>query len=238
MEKARTGYIIRFANDATPATCVKCNQLKNTSEFYTHSVRGDGAVRYRNPCKECRRNGGRKEWSRPIHTEITRSGKQTCKKCKETKPLSEFYCNGCFADGEKKYRSTCKICVGYKSSKRYHQEKDKTVFKKGLSPKNYITFLINKCSLRGRNHTLDINYMLDLYEKQKGLCALSGRPMTHITGKGRLMTNISIDRIDSNIGYIKGNVQLTCLAPNLMKQNMSKEELLNWCLDIVRSKNG
>lgn len=238
MKKDRAGYIIRLNGDESPATCVKCGNTKSIFDFYTHSIRSDGAIRYRNPCKDCRKKGPRTQWSRPVHAEIISSGKQKCGKCHEIKPLEEFYSNGCYKDGVKKYRTTCIKCVLEKSTEKYQQNKHETTYKRGLTARNYITNLINKSSHRKRNHTLDINYVMDLYNNQNGLCALSGRKMTHITGKGRVWTNISIDRIDSRLDYVKGNVQLVCLGPNLMKQNMHQDEMVSWCRDIVRKYDG
>jgi hypothetical protein len=53
-----------------------------------------------------------------------------------------------------------------------------------------------------------------LWEKQKGLCALTGIPMTYKFYEGRVNTNLSVDRIDSAKGYSKDNVQLVCMAAN------------------------
>ena len=36
---------------------------------------------------------------------------------------------------------------------------------------------------------------------------------------------VSIDRIDSSKGYIKGNVQLVCVLYNLMKNKLPEEEM-------------
>lgn len=57
--------------------------------------------------------------------------------------------------------------------------------------------------------------------------------MTYCAGSGRVNTNISIDRIDSSIGYVRGNVQFVCDVANRMKQDLSQEELLVWCKKIL-----
>jgi hypothetical protein len=56
--------------------------------------------------------------------------------------------------------------------------------------------------------------------------------MTFIVGQGVVHTNISIDRIDSSLGYDEGNLQLVCRQANIMKQQMSCQELASWCEDI------
>ena len=98
------------------------------------------------------------------------------------------------------------------------------------SARHFISRLLNK---KSRNRHLDLDYVMGIYDAQKGNCALSGIKMTYISGKGRIPTNISIDRIDSNLGYIEGNIQLVCCAVNLAKSNWSEEEFVDICRKIV-----
>lgn len=87
--------------------------------------------------------------------------------------------------------------------------------------------------------TITIEYIWDLYVKQKGICAISGLPlMLHL--KGKKVTShdyfsyvtASLDRIDSNIGYIPGNVQWVHKWVNIMKNSMSDEQLKYICQTI------
>jgi hypothetical protein len=57
--------------------------------------------------------------------------------------------------------------------------------------------------------------------------------MTYQAGSGRVNTNISIDRIDSSVGYVRDNVQFVCDVANRMKQDLSQKELLVWCKRIL-----
>ena len=99
------------------------------------------------------------------------------------------------------------------------------------NPPAYIAHLLCKA---WRKH-IPLEYILDLYEKQKGLCALSGIRMTFIkkTDGNKIHTNLSIDRIDSSIGYEIGNIQLVCAIVNVMKSTLLKPELQWWCSKIV-----
>jgi hypothetical protein len=60
--------------------------------------------------------------------------------------------------------------------------------------------------------------------------------MSTIVGKGKHSTNISIDRIDSNKGYTKDNIQLVCAYVNIMKSDKSIEELKYFCQCILNNK--
>lgn len=79
---------------------------------------------------------------------------------------------------------------------------------------------------------LSVDYVLSLYEKQNGLCSLSGIKMTWDTLNGRVPTNLSIDRISSYIGYTKENVQLVCRIVNVMKSNLGQLEFIDLCRKI------
>lgn len=79
----------------------------------------------------------------------------------------------------------------------------------------------------------DSTYLRRLYDLQNGLCAISKVPMTYIEGKGRIPTNVSVDKIFPNKKYTKDNVQLVCTAVNSMKSDLDIEQLLIFCKGIV-----
>lgn len=238
--RAFNSYIIRHPGDTSPAICPKCLIDKPPSEYHIHSVRKDGAVRYRPYCKLCRRVRARKPRVRPVHAGISASGQQTCRFCHVTKPLSEFYANGCFSDGVKRYRSRCKTCVLEKATRDHPVVYLAKAAKRSANPKNFISTVLNHAAARKQHLGFDIDlmYLLSVYERQQGRCALSGVPMTYRAGSGRVPTNISIDRIDSRKGYCRGNVQFVCDVVNRMKQDMSEAELRRWCRYILEAENG
>lgn len=80
--------------------------------------------------------------------------------------------------------------------------------------------------------TITIDSMMALYEKQGGLCAVTGLRLTH--DRSTPPTNVSIDRIDNNRGYVDDNVRLVCSAVNLMQQRLSDEETAFWCEAILK----
>jgi hypothetical protein len=66
---------------------------------------------------------------------------------------------------------------------------------------------------RGRKLDFDIDapFMIDLFAKQDVRCALSGIVMVH---KPMSHWQASIDRIDTDLGYVRGNVRWVCLEFN------------------------
>jgi hypothetical protein len=73
-------------------------------------------------------------------------------------------------------------------------------------------------------------YLLDLYKQQNGICPLSKLRMKHQWGS---LYSISVDRIDSALGYVPGNVQLVTKAANLLKNEDTQAEALAY-FDAVR----
>lgn len=81
----------------------------------------------------------------------------------------------------------------------------------------------------------DLTYLLNLYVEQSGKCAISGIQLTSLLYEGHINTNASIDRINSHKGYSKNNIQLVCSIVNKMKLDMTKEELMFYCKEILRN---
>lgn len=88
---------------------------------------------------------------------------------------------------------------------------------------------------KGYNILFDWTFLKGLWELQKGKCAISGVQMTYEMFGGRIFTNVSVDRIDPCEGYNKENIQLVCMAVNQMKSDMSLEELLYFCEQIINN---
>lgn len=83
---------------------------------------------------------------------------------------------------------------------------------------------------------LDPDLLLEKWNEQNGLCALSKFPMTHCRGKGELNYNASVDRINNHKGYTKGNTHLVCRAVNRMKSDFSLEEFMALCKGIIKNE--
>ncbi len=80
-----------------------------------------------------------------------------------------------------------------------------------------------------RNRQLKFEITLDdlveIWETQYGRCAISNYPME--TSFNSLFS-VSVDRIDSSKGYIKGNIQLVCQAINFAKNQYTNEEMIRF----------
>jgi len=76
-------------------------------------------------------------------------------------------------------------------------------------------------------------YIAELFDRQEGICALSEVPLQDDEGGDRQLC-CSLDRIDSDGHYARGNLQLVCRFINAWKSNREDEEFKR-LIDIVRS---
>ena len=75
---------------------------------------------------------------------------------------------------------------------------------------------------------IDNTYLKELWDSIDGKCYYSGLPMTLASNDVRKKNDIfkmaSLDRIDSSIGYVKGNVQFCIAALNYAKNDRSDQD--------------
>lgn len=83
----------------------------------------------------------------------------------------------------------------------------------------------------GYDFDLDRDFLWELYQKQDGRCALSGWPIKF--AQENKDNTCSIDRIDSNKGYTKDNVQLTHKIVNRCKLNCPEEFFYAICKSVA-----
>jgi hypothetical protein len=82
---------------------------------------------------------------------------------------------------------------------------------------------------RGLAWRLDREKTVKLIAESR-LCALSGRTLIHEIGN---IDSPSIDRIDSRLGYTKSNIQIVSAAVNKAKMDMSDEDFVEMCRQVV-----
>jgi|688.fasta_scaffold291909_3 hypothetical protein len=90
--------------------------------------------------------------------------------------------------------------------------------------------------------SVDLDYLYKIGEKQNWLCALTGIPLeftrggTYWGGKWCNPNSCTIDRINNNKGYVKGNVQLVTWKANCMRNHWPLKEFINLCKQIAKFK--
>jgi len=87
--------------------------------------------------------------------------------------------------------------------------------------------VLNNAKIRGIEVGITIEDAWNLFTSQNRKCAISGVDIG-FGANCNMETTASLDRIDSRIGYIIGNVQWVHKCINLMKLDHSMSDLLGW----------
>lgn len=82
---------------------------------------------------------------------------------------------------------------------------------------------------------VDIAYLKEIWEKQNGICPFTGWELilpNTVDGWDESSSRVkraSLDRIDSEKGYLKGNVRFVSVMANYAKNKLNDYELINFC---------
>lgn len=72
-----------------------------------------------------------------------------------------------------------------------------------------------------------VDYLYTIFLKQNKKCALTKQKIS-------IGDDASVDRINSHLYYIEGNLQWVHKTVNQMKRGLSNEEFISWCKTISR----
>jgi hypothetical protein len=131
-----------------------------------------------------------------------------------------------------KFKYKCKICTN-KHRRNFTRMSNKDDLNYFL--KEVLSAAKSRAIKKSLEYDMSMEFLEELWNNQKGKCAITHIDMTHTILQGRIPTNLSIDRIDSNRGYTRTNVQFVCVAINIMKSNLSMSELKYFCKLIIQN---
>jgi hypothetical protein len=107
----------------------------------------------------------------------------------------------------------------------------------GSIPSAYFNDLKKNAKSRNLDFNLSPESLDFLYKKQKGKCAISGLNIAFDVDINQSNTYpASLDRINSSVGYVDGNIQWVAREVNHMKWSLKEEDFLFFCEAIVRHK--
>jgi hypothetical protein len=106
---------------------------------------------------------------------------------------------------------------------------------------NYWSQVRIGASKRNLAFDISIEYAWQLFINQNRKCALTDLELTFASDKPiklrKQYANASLDRIDSQIGYIKSNIQWVHKDINVMKMGMLEEDFILYCKLVARKFN-
>lgn len=152
-----------------------------------------------------------------------------CSSCGEVKTPEEFH-NSNSASNTSKKAYCCKSCVSKKQSKRNMTE---IGYKANLWQN-----LKGNAKRRGISVEIEKSDIDKLFKSQGGLCAVTGMPMQFSAlESGKNSYAVSVDRIDNDLGYTRSNIRLVCARVNLMKMELSDDQMMFWCGAILKGSD-
>ena len=193
-------------------TCSRCKENLPINNFSKDKYAKDG---FRSSCKACEK--GRYYNRKDARVRTTEP--QNCRKCNIIKLASEFNTHTLYKNGLSKY---CKNCE--KLIKNEYKYKSINNFLKLL----YRTSKGNsKTRCKKVDFSISFDEWVNIYNNQQGKCALTGIEMT--ISRENNNYNISPDRIDSDKGYTKDNIQFVCVEINIAKNEHTNNEFIEMC---------
>ncbi len=141
------------------------------------------------------------------------------KPCPECGDLKS-YLRLCYAKQSLELNKCCKKCSNRKTD-NCHRGYFKNI------PITWFNKFKNSAKIRGLSFNITIEDIYNMYQLQSGKCFLSGKEINW-ADFGQKHT-VSLDRINSNIGYEIENVQLVHKDINFMKQSYSQDYFIEMC---------
>jgi len=139
------------------------------------------------------------------------------------------------AKRRERYRSDPLFRKQASAKKKINYQKIKELSKNNprLALSRLLTKIKSRAKIKKQDFDLTIDYIMTLWERQKGKCKLSGLPMTSGIGSGKM--KVSIDRINSNKGYTKRNSQLVRTDVNIAKNDLAQKEFIKICKSVAKN---
>lgn len=206
-------------------TCKKCGLTLPVDEFSKNSSTKDG---YLSTCKMCRGTIN-------INTPKT----IVCPVCELEKPYWEFKIASHSPTGR---MWACKQCIDNKptdiSEISYRRKYDSVFHEKSKQQKreSHKRNIVHNMWKRAKTRSKKYNYEFNIEESDiiiPKYCPLLEIPI-ELGSKDDYENSPSLDRIDNNKGYIKGNVWIISKKANSMKNSATKDELSTFCKNLLR----
>jgi len=120
----------------------------------------------------------------------------------------------------------------YRQKHRLRYNKQKRLWKQNNPQKNIWSNAKYRAKRVGLKFNIEIS---DIIIPKR--CPYLGVILTSEKLKGHLDTHMSLDRIDSTKGYIKGNVEVISYKANMMKQDATWKQLITFAQNILKRTN-
>lgn len=146
---------------------------------------------------------------------------------------TKFYCNRACAGKEKNNIQRLKQFKDNFKKVKYIRQPDE------LSSFRWYMKIVRKSSKK-RNHSYDIDskYLQALWIQQDGKCPITKQKLelrTHSYKNKSHPYSASLDRIDNDKGYTKGNVRFVALIFNYARNTFEDQDVIDFCHKVVKN---
>ena len=143
---------------------------------------------------------------------------KNCSRCRK----QQTYLRRAYAEESLRLGKLCKACSNQMTENSHRG------WHRGVRVSWYNKFKTG-AMVRGIDWALTIDDVADLMLAQDSKCALTGWSIEFPESGHPQAAPASIDRIDSSLGYVPGNVQLLTRHVNMMKQTYDNDYFIEVC---------
>lgn len=139
-------------------------------------------------------------------------------------------------------RAICAECRKERARERYNEKNELCQSDPFESLKTVLSHAARRHKKRfpGVPHCMNAEWLRKQLDAQKGLCFYTGKSLNDFVRSPNCYAPganpVSLDRLDSSLGYVEGNVVITFLKVNVAKGNMPWQEFVALCKEIVAAQ--
>ena len=134
--------------------------------------------------------------------------------------IQQTYLRKSYAIASEAEEKLCRSCSNKAPQSNAHKGFYKDVLRKSFAHKYK-----SNAELRGIEWGVTFEYLAQLLIEQDFKCALTGWDIHAM----EINSPASLDRIDSSVGYVEGNLQWVNSKVNMMKQQYTQEDFIEVC---------
>lgn len=161
-----------------------------------------------------------------------------CKTCGISKNLTEYALDKNALDGRRIHCKEC--CNKAKKLKRLQNPEKYREYSHRYLKANPNWVIFNSAQQRAKKRGLDFNITLEDIVIPE-YCPILGIKIQNSSASGGAFDSVSLDRINSSKGYVKGNIMVVSRLANMMKSSANNEQLLTfakWVFENITEEQG
>ena len=167
-----------------------------------------------------------RKWRAANLEKARESGRKSSKKAYDANPEKKL-------TASKKWRQENPERVKFLSKRSLRKIKKASATSYEASLNQMLSQVKSRAKRHKKGFNINLDYLINLWQSQNGRCNLTNLKMT--TGIGTKNSKVSVDRINSKKGYVKGNCQLVRSDINVAKSDLAQKEFIKICKAVAKN---